>query len=91
MIATAIGGTVLYISILMFVAVAIGTRFSGESAQTEFPFATVSEENAAPSPLLDNVWRWSAVAIALALLAYAGPLAQLAASHAYGAVGLRTW
>ena len=91
MIAMAVGGTLLYISILMFVAVAVGTRFVNEPAETEFPFATVTEENLAPSPILDNVWRWSAVAIALAVLAYAGPLAQLISAHAYGAPGMRTW
>lgn len=91
MIGAAVGGTLLYISILMFVAVAVGTRFVNEPAETEFPFATVTEENLAPSPILDNVWRWAAVALALAVLAYAGPLAQLVSAHAYGAPGLRTW
>jgi cytochrome c oxidase subunit 1 len=91
MIATAIGGTLLYISILMFVTVAIGTRFSNQPAETEFPFATASEDGLAPSPLLDNPWRWSAIALALAVAAYLGPIAQLAGSHAYLAPGLRTW
>ncbi len=65
MIAMAVGGTLLYISILMFVTVAVGTRFVNEPAETTFPFATVDEEHLAPSPVLDNPWRWSAVAIAL--------------------------
>lgn len=91
MIALALGGTLLYISILMFVTVAVGTRFVNEPADVQFPFATVTEEGLAPSPILDNVWRWSAVAIALAVFAYVGPIAQLIAAHPYGAPGLRTW
>ncbi len=91
MVATAIGGTLLYISIIMFVVVAVGTRFVNEPADTAFPFATADEEHHVPSPVLDNPWRWSFIAIALAILAYAGPIAQLAGSHAYLAPGLRTW
>lgn len=91
MIATAVGGTLLYLSILMFVAVAVGTRFSNQPAETEFPFATAFEETMAPSPVFDNVWRWSAVAIALAVVAYAGPISHLVGAHPYLAPGVRTW
>ena len=91
MVAMAIGGTLLYISIIMFVVVAVGTRFVNEPADTAFPFATADEEQRVPSPVLDNPWRWSAIAIALAIVAYAGPITQLLGSHPYLAPGIRTW
>ena len=88
---TAVGGTILYISILMFVVVAVGTYFHNERGETEFSFAPAREAQLIPNPVLDSVWRWGAVAIALALIAYAGPFAQVIGQHGYGAPGMRTW
>ncbi len=87
----AIGGSILFLSILMFVAVAVGTLFTPhvEAEQTLFADA---EPEAMHSPLaLDRFGTWALVAIVLAVLAYAGPIREFMLLHTYGAAGLRTW
>lgn len=93
MVAAAIGGTLLFISILMFVTVAVGTYFVNEPNPEGAAFAIAqADEEAMPAPLiLDRIGRWGAVAIALALLAYAGPITEQLSVHHYLAPGLRTW
>ena len=93
MVWAAIGGTLVFIGVLMFVVVALGTYFVNERApeRATFTFAPV-EDAAMPIPaFLDQIGRWSAVALALAVLAYVGPLANQIAAHAYLAPGMRTW
>jgi cytochrome c oxidase subunit 1 len=91
MVFTAVGGLLLYISILMFVAVAVGTRFVNAPCASEFPFARMDEQSLPPPPWLDHLLRWSVVAVALALLAYAGPVREHLMQHVYPAPGIRTW
>lgn len=91
MIAAAIGGAILFLSILMFATVAIGTRFANERADTAVEFAQ-AESEALPTPAyLDRIGPWAAAAVVLAFLAYVGPVTELLQMHPYGAPGLRTW
>jgi len=94
MVAAAVGGSILGLSILLFVIVATGTYFrkpSFQAAPANF-FMTEEEPNATPvPPILDNLRLWSALALLLALLAYAGPIAQHFASGPFLAPGMRTW
>jgi cytochrome c oxidase subunit 1 len=93
MVAAAIGGTLLFISILMFVTVAVGTYLRDEHAAegTAFAFAQVEEEALPTPPVFDQIARFGLIAIALALVAYAGPVAQQLSVHHYLAPGMRTW
>jgi cytochrome c oxidase subunit 1 len=91
MVLTAVGGTMLYVSILMFVAVAVGTRFTDTAAETTFPFALNDEEGMAPPRAFDRLGRWAGVAVVLAFLAYAGPIHDMLEQHHYLAPGMRTW
>ena len=87
----AIGGTILFASILMFVAVAVGTLFTEKVDHGEIAFAQV-EPAAQPTPaVFDRVGGWAVLALVLAVLAYAGPVRDLLAQHVYGAPGMRTW
>jgi hypothetical protein len=75
----------------MFATVAIGTRFVNERTDTTVEFAQ-AEPEAMPTPAaLDRIGPWAAAAIALAFLAYVGPVTELLQMHPYGAPGLRTW
>jgi cytochrome c oxidase subunit 1 len=87
----AIGGTILFVSILMFVAVAIGTLFTEKVDHGEIAFAGV-EDSAQPTPaIFDRMDGWAVLALVLAMLAYVGPVRDLLAQHIYGAPGMRTW
>ncbi|HTD38248.1 MAG TPA: cbb3-type cytochrome c oxidase subunit I [Candidatus Limnocylindrales bacterium] len=92
MLWAALGGTIIAISVLMFIVVATGTYVANRRAETppQFEFAPVPEGDP-PPPVLDRLGRWGLVAIGLAVLAYAGPVAQQIQAHAYLAPGMRTW
>lgn len=93
MVWAAIGGALVFVGIVMFVIVALGTYFANQKATepASFSFAQV-EDAAMPVPaFLDHIGRWSTVAIVLAVLAYIGPLAAQIEAHSYLAPGMRTW
>ena len=93
MVAAALGGALLFVSILMFVYVAVGTRLQNKQAEepAEFRFAPVDEEAMNTPPIFDRLGSWGSVAIALAVVAYVGPLHEQFAQHHYLAPGMRTW
>jgi len=93
MLWAAFGGTLVAISIGMFIVVATGTYFANKRAtepQT-FDFAETDPDAMVTPPALDRLGRWGLLAITLAVLAYAGPVIQQIQAHSYLAPGLRTW
>jgi len=93
MLWAAVGGTIIAISVLMFIVVATGTYVANRKAETklDLEFAPAEDAAEAPPAVLDRLGRWGVVAIGLAVLAYAGPVAQQIQAHAYLAPGMRTW
>jgi len=93
MIAAAIGGVLLFASIVMFVVVAVGTRLQDVPAVKPLGFAFAGVDgDALPTPaIFDRVDRWALGALALAVIAYAGPMHDYLAAAHYLAPGLRTW
>jgi cytochrome c oxidase subunit 1 len=93
MLWAAVGGTIVAISVAMFIVVATGTYVANRPAAVRptFEFASTGEDALETPPVLDNLGRWGAVALGLAVLAYAGPVIQQINAHAYLAPGMRTW
>jgi len=93
MLAAAFGGTLIALSVLLFVIVATGTYVANVPADEPqtFPFAPTEDEAMPTPPVLDRLGRWAVIALVLAVLAYAGPLTQQFQAHAYLAPGMRTW
>jgi len=93
MVAAAIGGAILFVSILFFVYVAVGTRLQRTLAEPrpEFRFAAVDDKAMTTPPVFDRLASWGVAAIALALIAYAGPIHEQLSQHHYLAPGMRTW
>jgi cytochrome c oxidase subunit 1 len=93
MVAAAIGGALLFVSILLFVYVAMGThlRKPAPGPAPEFHFAGVDTLAMATPPLFDRLGGWAVAAIALAVIAYAGPIHDQLSQHVYLAPGMRTW
>lgn len=92
MMAAAVGGFFLFISILMFATVAIGTLLQNEKTEDMTAEFAQSAPGAAPTPaFLQPLFRWAFLALALAAAAYAGPLGELLRNPAYLAPGMRTW
>ena len=93
MVGAAIGGSIIALAVLMFIIVATGTflRNARPAEGQLLAFAPV-DEFAGPTPaVLDKLGSWAAVAIVVAVLAYAGPIVQQLTVHSYLAPGMRTW
>lgn len=92
MLLAAAGGFFLFASILVFVAVAVGTLLQNPKVHSmEAVFAT-PPAGAEPTPrALQGIYRWGVVALVLAIAAYAGPLGELMRHPGYLAPGMRTW
>jgi cytochrome c oxidase subunit 1 len=87
----AVGGVLLFLSILLFTLVVVMTLASSRRQETPVPLAeALSGPEGAPR-LLDRWAIWIAIAIFLVLVGYAVPTAQLALSGAPGSPGFVTW
>ena len=92
MLLAAAGGFFLFVSIIMFATVAVGTLFANEKVEDmSVTFATPSEISGPTPTVVQSLFRWGAVALVLALIAYAGPLADIAHNPGSLAPGMRTW
>ena len=93
MVWASVGGTIVAISVLLFVIVATGTFLADVHPKRPrtAEFASTNEDALATPAVFDQLFRWGLVAIVLAVLAYAGPVAGQIQAHAYLAPGMRTW
>ena len=92
MLLAAGGGLLLFLSILTFVAVAVGTLWHNEKTESmEATFAAAADGALPTPPALQRLYRWGVLALVLAVLAYAGPLGELLRHPGYLAPGMRTW
>ncbi|WP_249871828.1 b(o/a)3-type cytochrome-c oxidase subunit 1 [Oceanobacillus saliphilus] len=75
--AQAIGGTILFLGIILMVYIFIKLAFFSPKGEEEFPIAE-EEENAPPTPMWLENWKlWVAITIALILFAYTIPFIDI--------------
>ncbi len=92
MLLAAAGGAILFISVVMFATVAIGTLLADEKVEEfDAQFAVPVETAEVTPPLLQHLFRWGAVALIVAIFAYAGPMSEMLRMPGYLAPGMRTW
>ena len=92
MLLAAAGGFFLFLSILAFAAVAIGTLLENKKSESmEATFATAADGGLTTPQPLQRIYRWGVLAFVLAVLAYAGPLGELLRHPGFLAPGMRTW
>lgn len=92
MLLAAAGGFFLFLSIVVFVTVAVGTAVQNAKTESmEVSFAAPAESAVTTPQPLQHLYRWGALALLLAILAYAGPLGELLRNPGYLAPGMRTW
>ncbi len=76
----ALGGTILFVSLLLFLIVVVGTWWAGAPAETvddAIPPALSGPEHT--PKILDNIKLWLGIAVVLVILAYTLPLADMLA------------
>jgi cytochrome c oxidase subunit 1 len=92
MLLAAAGGMLLFCSVLIFVAVSVGTMFNSEKCEsTEAVFAEAADSAMTTPASLQKLYRWGVLALVLAVLAYAGPLHDMLQHPGFLAPGMRTW
>ena len=91
MILTGVGGTVLFLSSVVYFVIMLATVFSKQTAETEVPFAEAVHGPGEASPVLERWGVWVPVAIGLVLLAYGPPLVILLANTSFQSPGFMVW
>ncbi|GEK33062.1 b(o/a)3-type cytochrome-c oxidase subunit 1 [Kurthia sibirica] len=88
----AVGGTLLFIAILLFLYIFIKLRWSStHKGFEEFPIGTVSEHAQKTPPILENFKLWIVILVALVLIAYTYPIYDIISNSPLGSKGYKLW
>lgn len=90
-VAMAIGGTILFISILLFLYAMFQLAFRAPKGTEEFPIAETEEEAMATPFFFENWKLWIFVTFALIAFAYTVPIWHMIENAPPGAPGWRLW
>lgn len=90
-IAQAVGGSILFISILLVLYIFTNLAFFAPKGEEEFPIGEV-EEGTEPTPLVFENWKiWLGIAALLILFAYTVPLTDIIQNSPPGSPGYKFW
>lgn len=90
-IAQAVGGTILFIAILVITYVVIKLIWFAPKGYEEFPVGEVHENSGPTPPLLENFKLWLVILVALILFAYTIPLIDIISNAPPGVKGYKLW
>lgn len=86
-IAQAVGGTILFIAIILITYAVINLMFFAPLGEEEFPVAEVAEGAEKVPAFLDNFKIWGIIVVALILFAYTLPLIDIISNSPIGSKG----
>ncbi|MEC2158604.1 cbb3-type cytochrome c oxidase subunit I [Virgibacillus halodenitrificans] len=87
----AIGGTLLFLAVVLMVYIAFHLMFKAPKGNTEFPIAE-PEDDAAPTPQWTERWGlWIVVAFAIISMGYVIPVVDMIVNAPPGSPPFRTW
>ncbi|MED0657996.1 b(o/a)3-type cytochrome-c oxidase subunit 1 [Anoxybacillus ayderensis] len=90
-IAQAVGGTILFIGIILVLIIVTNLAFFAPKGETEFPVAEVAEQ-AERTPLVFENWTlWIGIAVVLILIAYTVPFIDMIKNAPPGSKGFKLW
>lgn len=89
--AQAIGGSLLFIGIVLMLIIFINLAFFAPRGETEFPVGEVADESEKTPPLLENWKLVIGISIVLVLLAYTLPFIDMLQNAPIGAKGYKFW
>nr|WP_295975362.1 b(o/a)3-type cytochrome-c oxidase subunit 1 [uncultured Bacillus sp.] len=90
-ISQAVGGSILFISILVMLYIFINLAFFAPKGDEEFPVAE-TDENAAPTPMVFENWKlWLGITALLILFAYTIPFIDMIQNAPVPSKGFKIW
>ncbi|MGM8365382.1 b(o/a)3-type cytochrome-c oxidase subunit 1 [Virgibacillus sp. W0181] len=90
-VAQAVGGSILFIGMIIMLVVFINLAFFAPKGKQEFPIAEVSESSGTTPKVLENWKLWIGVTVALILFAYTIPFIDIIQNAPPGSPGFKLW
>jgi cytochrome c oxidase subunit I len=90
-IAQAVGGTILFIGIILIIYIIIHMLFLAPKGETEFPIGEPEEDAGKTPRIFENWWLWIGIVVALILIAYALPFSHMLQHGPMGSKGFKTY
>ncbi|NLY79553.1 MAG: b(o/a)3-type cytochrome-c oxidase subunit 1 [Lysinibacillus sp.] len=90
-VAQAIGGSILFIAILIITALIIYVSFFAPKGEEEFPIGEVAAGSAPTPAILENFKVWGVIMIAVIIFAYTIPIFDIINNSPLGSVGYKLW
>ncbi|WML45048.1 b(o/a)3-type cytochrome-c oxidase subunit 1 [Neobacillus sp. PS3-40] len=90
-IAQAVGGSILFIGIILFVVIFINLAFFAPKGEEEFPIGEAENPEESIPLVLENWKLWIGITIALILFAYTIPFIHIIQHAPIGSKGFKTW
>ena len=90
-VAQAVGGSVLFLGIVLIIVIILNLAFFAPKGNQEFPVGEVAE-NAEKTPMVLENWKiWLTILVALILIAYTVPFADMIQNAPPGSKGFKLW
>lgn len=86
-IAQAVGGTILFIGIILILVIVINLAFFAPKGETEFPIGEVAEQAEKTPMIMENFKLWVGIIIVLILVAYTIPVIEMIQNAPPGSKG----
>lgn len=90
-IAQAVGGSILFIAILVITGLVIYVGFFAPKGEEDFPIAEVAPGAAKTPAAIENFKLWGVIMIAVIIFAYTIPIIDIISNSPLGAKGFRLW
>lgn len=90
-IAQAVGGTILFIAILLICGIVINLLWFAPKGEEEFPVAEVAPGAAKTPAMLENFKLWGVILVAIILFAYSVPIIDIIQNSPSGSTGFKLW
>ncbi|MEG0260903.1 MAG: b(o/a)3-type cytochrome-c oxidase subunit 1 [Lysinibacillus sp.] len=90
-IAQAVGGTILFIAIIVIMVIVVKLAWFAPKGDEEFPVGEVHENSGTTPPILENFKVWMVILVALILFAYTIPLIDIISNAPPGVKGYKLW
>jgi cytochrome c oxidase subunit 1 len=90
-IAQAVGGTILFIGIILMLVIVINLAFFAPKGETEFPVAEAATPQERVVLVFENWKLWIGIVVALILIAYTVPLIDIIQNAPPGSKGYKLW